>query len=346
MLRKSCAVLAAAALALPGVPARAQTAPAAPPAPPATAPALPANAVAATVNGQPIPESAVQRGLQRVAPARRAEARTEILNYLIENELVEQYLKQMQIAVDPKDVDKKLDDIRAEITKKGNQWEAWLQRMQLSEAELKQHITADMRWDKYAGGVANDKVLRELFDAEKDRFDGTLVRARHILLKPRTADPKDVEAVKAQLRSVKEQVEGKAAEEVAKLPPTTDPLARKKAALAAAEKEFGAVAAKVSECPSKEQGGDVEYFPRGGEMVEPFSKAAFSMQVGQISDVVQTTFGYHLILVTERKESEREVKFDEAKGYVREVYCDRLRESMVTQARPKSRIEITPLPKP
>jgi parvulin-like peptidyl-prolyl isomerase len=342
MLRQSCAVLAAAALSLPAL---AQTPPPTPPPAPA-APAAPANAVAATVNGQPIPESAVQRGLQRVAPAHRAEARKEILDYLIENQLVEQYLKQMQVAVDPKEVDKKLDDIRAEITKKGNQWETWLQRMQLSEAELKQHITADMRWDKYAGGAANDKVLRELFDAEKDRFDGTMVRARHILLTPKADDPKAVEAAKAQLKSIKQQVEAKVAEEVAKLPANTDPLARKKAALTAAEKEFGAVAAKVSQCPSREQGGDVEYFPRGGEMVEPFAKAAFSMQVGQISDVVQTSFGYHLILVTERKEPEREVKFEDAKGYVREVYCDRLREAMVKEARPKSRIEITPLPKP
>jgi len=82
MLRKSCAVFAAAALSLPGLPALAQTPPAAPPPAPVT-PAAPANAVAATVNGEPISESAVQRGLQRVAPAHRDNARKQILDYLI-----------------------------------------------------------------------------------------------------------------------------------------------------------------------------------------------------------------------------------------------------------------------
>ena len=59
--------------------------------PPAAAPAAPAaptpapNAVAATVNGQPILEGAIQRGLKRVPPARHAEARPEIPNYLSEN---------------------------------------------------------------------------------------------------------------------------------------------------------------------------------------------------------------------------------------------------------------------
>jgi peptidyl-prolyl cis-trans isomerase C len=344
MLRKSCAVLATAALSLPGA-ALAQMPPAAPPAAPALS-AAPTNAVAATVNGQPIAEVAVQRGLQRVAPASREKARPEIINYLVENELIEQYLKQAQVAVDPKEVDKKFDEIHTEITKKGNQWDAWLQRMQLTEAELKQHITADMRWDKYACGAANDKVLRELFDANKDMFDGTLVRARHILLTPTADDPKAVEEAKTQLKSIKQQVERKIAEELAKLPANADPLARKKAALAAAEAEFAAIAQKVSKCPSKEQGGDVDFFPRAGEMVEPFSRAAFALQPGQISDVVQTAFGYHLILVTERKEPQREVEFEEIKAEVREVYCDRLREALVTQLRQKSEIVIKPAPKP
>ena len=68
-------------------------------------------------------------------------------------------------------------------------------------------------------------------------------------------------------------------------------------------------------------GGDINYFPRNG-VVKPFAKAAFAVPAPyQMSDVVQTPFGYHLILVTDHKAG-IEVKFEEAKDQVREVFCD------------------------
>src|SRR5262245_55348191 len=99
------------------IPVLAQQAPTTLPRPAAapTTPASPAaapNAVAATVNGQPILESAVQRGLKRVPPARHAEARPEIINFLIDNALLDQYLQQMRIAVEAKDVDKRIEQMK------------------------------------------------------------------------------------------------------------------------------------------------------------------------------------------------------------------------------------------
>jgi len=84
--------------------------------------------------------------------------------------------------------------------------------------------------------------------------------------------------------------------------------ARKKAETVLAEvrkpdADFAALAKQNSTCPSKERGGDLGFFPRQGQMVEPFAAAAFALQVGQISDVVETPFGYHIIKVTERKEA-------------------------------------------
>src|SRR5262249_22326077 len=101
--------LAALFLALPRASAVAQT-------PPPNA-AAPATGVAATVNGQPISEAAVQRGLERVPPARRAEKRAEVLNVLIDNALVDQYLLQLQVAADPKEVEKRVAEMKAELAK-------------------------------------------------------------------------------------------------------------------------------------------------------------------------------------------------------------------------------------
>lgn len=62
--------------------------------------------------------------------------------------------------------------------------------------------------------------------------------------------------------------------------------------------DFGAVAREVSDCPSGAEGGDLGQF-RPGMMVASFDQAAFSLQPGEMSGVVETPFGYHLILRTE-----------------------------------------------
>src|SRR5207245_4069050 len=129
---------------------------------------------------------------------------------------------------------------------------------------------------------------------------------------------------KLQLLRFRQQIEETAAKEVAKLPPSTDNLAREKARNAAVENAFAELARQVSACPSKEKGGDLAWFRRVGNMVEPFAKAAFALKPFQMSDVVTTKFGYHLILVTERKPG-AEAKFDEVKDVVKDVYGVRLR---------------------
>ena len=60
------------------------------------------------------------------------------------------------------------------------------------------------------------------------------------------------------------------------------------------EETFSKLAIEYSACPSGKQGGNLGTFGRG-QMVKPFEDAAFGLEVGQISEPVQTQFGYHLI---------------------------------------------------
>jgi len=96
---------------------------------------------------------------------------------------------------------------------------------------------------------------------------------------------------------------------------------------------FGEAAKKYSKCPSKEQGGDLGYFTRG-KMVPEFEDAAFSMEKNQVSKPVKTQFGYHIIKVTDKKDSFIQ-PLDEVKSYIRnrllsmkqqEVYTEKINE--------------------
>jgi len=62
--------------------------------------------------------------------------------------------------------------------------------------------------------------------------------------------------------------------------------------------DFAELARQHSDCPSGEDGGDLGKFPRDA-MVPEFDQAAFALEPGQVSDVVETAFGYHLIQRTE-----------------------------------------------
>jgi peptidyl-prolyl cis-trans isomerase D len=125
------------------------------------------------------------------------------------------------------------------------------------------------------------------------------VRASHILLK---TEGKDEAAVKARAEALLKQVKGGA--------------------------DFAALAKKLSEDEvSKAQGGDLDYFGRG-RMVKEFEDVAFALPVGQISDVVKTPFGFHVIKVTDKKPESRR-SLDE----VRQQITDQLaQERAQTQA--------------
>ncbi len=315
-------------------PAAGGVVPAAAPSPP------PANAVAATVNGHNIPELAVYRALARENPKRRDEARKEVIGFLVDNALVDQYLVQMKIQVDPKEIEDRVAELRKEAAKDGKELGKVLESVFLTEQELRVQLLAALRWDKFFAQQAPEKVLRDFFDKNKTMFDGSQVHARHILIEPGA----NAEQAKTRAGALRQQLEAQVAQAWAKAPANADKLEVEKEKTRLLLEIFAKTAADHSMCPSKAEGGDLGFFPRAGAMVEPFARAAFALRPNQMSDVVPTEFGYHIILAVDFKPG-KEVKFEEVKPFVHEIYSDRLRDAVVAAMRPRAQITIHPAPK-
>src|SRR5262249_47039387 len=156
-----------------------------------------------------------------------------------------------------------------------------------------------MRWDRFAMSQATDQAVLALFNSNKTLFDGSLVRARHILVAPPAGDSQAQAVAKNRLIAIKADVMKRSTQAGPKLPAQTDNVEKEKTRNKAIEDAFGEFAGKESTCPSKSQGGNLGWFPFSS-MVETFAKAAFALRPFEMSDVVTTQFGYHLILVTDR----------------------------------------------
>jgi len=106
--------------------------------------------------------------------------------------------------------------------------------------------------------------------------------------------------------------------------------------------DFAALAKENSTCPSSQQGGDLGYFSKG-QMVPAFEKTAFSLKPGEISDIVETQFGYHIIKVAEKKPAET-VPFKEAQSRIEEFLKGQKLNAAVgeylSEARKTAKIEI------
>ncbi len=126
----------------------------------------------------------------------------------------------------------------------------------------------------------SDKELEKYYQEHQQEFQQPKqVRARHILLK----DEKTADQVLARLKK---------------------------------GEDFAKLARENSTCPSKSRGGELGFFTRQ-QMVKEFSDAAFALQPGEISPVVKTQFGYHIIQVEEVKKG-RQQSFAEVKEQLRE----------------------------
>jgi len=295
---------------------------------PNTPAASDADNIAVTVNGVGITEGEIEKliapQLAKIAkqaaqlpPAfavqYRKQLREQILERLVCAQLLEQKIKEANIAVTEEEVMSKVREI-ASSQKEPLSLEDFRKKIEeygLSFEDVKEDVRRGLSHEKFMdmqwGGKINvtEDDAKKYYDENPKRFETPeQIRASHILIKPAladpNADPNEAKATaKAKIQELLKQIKDGA--------------------------DLAELAKANSDCPSAPDGGDVGFFPRG-KTTPPFEKAAFELEVGQISDIVETEYGYHIIKVTDHQDA-GVVSFEQAKeGIIKQLTEDKQRE--------------------
>lgn len=270
--------------------------------------------VLVVVNGQPITERDLDRLLRtrQVPEAMWAGARERFLEQLIDARLIQGFLDSRQTVAVKEEVDEQVRRIREFAAKEGDP-DKILSAMGYTEKSLRDEFALPLAWKRHVNRVVPANKLKEYFAEHRQEFDGTKVRASHILIR---------------VTAPRESDEWKTAEE--KLRQLRVQIVQKKLTFADAAKAN-------SDGPSKESGGDLGYFPYSGKMSDEFSRVAFGLKVGEISEPFRSRFGVHLCLVTDRQPGE--LSLEDVRDEVFARIAQELWDKTVAELRASTKIE-------
>lgn len=256
-----------------------------------------ASTIKVTVNGKPITNEDYEKNLNQMIEMYEAENGADIWEQEIEpGKNFRQYLEEMVLesmildivledeaikaglTVDEEEFNNSLSQYKEYFTSE-EEYNNFLKSSGMTEDFLKEALRKEILIDKFLAIQSEeidkleptDEELKALYEDKKTMFD--TVQASHILV--------DEEKL---AKEIKQKIDN--------------------------GEDFAELAKEYSTCPSSEYGGDLGYFAKG-EMVAEFSDVAFNMEIGQISEPVKSKFGYHIIKLTDKKNSYDDIDREE-----------------------------------
>jgi peptidyl-prolyl cis-trans isomerase C len=247
---------------------------------------------AAVVNGAVITQDQFENELGQVnqeflkqgktlTESQLMEIKKSVLETLINRELLFQESQKTGIHIEEEVIQDQLEAVKKRFPNQ-EEFEKALKPMKLTENDVKSQIGRALAIRELINKQIIQKIMipdqesRIFYDTHPEAFkQPEEVRASHILaeVKP-NAEKSEKSKAMEKIKKVQKQLgEGDGFAELAK---------------------------KYSDGPSKTKGGDLGYFKRG-QMVKPFEDTAFALEPNQVSDIVETDFGYHLIKVLDKR---------------------------------------------
>jgi peptidyl-prolyl cis-trans isomerase C len=303
--------------------------------PPAAAPPKPVPAqlpaVIARVNGEPVKKEDFDRIIhtmearagQPIPPDRRDEILRGAIDQLVVYTLLSQESRNRGIKVEDAEIDAKMAQLRGQFPTQEAFDKALKERGMTADglrkdARVDIGVTKLMEAETAALPGPSDLEAKTFYEKNPDRFkQDESVRASHILIRvDEKADAAAKKKARAEIDAVLKQAKAGA--------------------------DFAKLAQQHSQDGSAAQGGDLNYFPKG-QMVPAFDKVAFELKPGQMSDVVTTQFGYHVIKVTDHKPG-RTVPFEESSQQIKQFLTEQKKqqhtEAFIDGLKKKAKIEV------
>ena len=264
-----------------------------------------------------------QNGGRSVPPERRDEIYRGLLDNLVSIRVLRQEVADRHMTASDADIAAHINQLRKQFPSEAAFKQA-MAMQHVSQEKLRDDARMDLLVNRLLENEINSKLsvkpgdISAFYEKNPDKFkQSESVHASHILIiVPPGADAGTKAAAKGR------------AEEALKA--------------ARGGKDFAALARQYSQDGSAQRGGDLGFVLRG-QTAPAFENAAFALQIGQISDVVETPFGFHIIKVTERRPG-RAVPFPEAAAQIQQYLEQQQRQALgktfVDGLKAKHKVEI------
>jgi len=226
-----------------------------------------------------------------------------MLDQMIDIEAVCEQARKEKLVPTTEEVDKAFDDLKKNIDA-DKEYKNQLKEMGIDDTYLRNQQEQDLTIQKYKENFdknvkITDEEMKKYYEEHKKDYYKDEVKASHILIS--TVDDNGKPLSEAKKKEAK-----KKAEEVLKK--------------AKSGEEFSELAKEYSDDPgSAANGGDLGYFTKG-QMVQPFEEAAFSLKPGEISGLVESEYGYHIIKVYDK--IDKQLSFDEVKDQIKKTLIE------------------------
>lgn len=262
-----------------------------------------ANDVAVSVDGNILKKAELEKKLKEKLNAfkdkiptdkikeARANIKKQLMNEFIMQTLLTNEVEKRKIVVTNKEIKTTMDQIKATLPP-DEKLETFMKENKISREYIALGIKVNKMVKQEAGNKTkpSQKEISKFYDENKDKFIiPENAHVRHMLIAFAEKDDDKIKAEKkVKIENLRKEVVDGA--------------------------DFAEVARKNSDCPSKENGGDLGVV-RKGQMVKPFEDAVFSQELKVVGPVVVTEYGYHIIQVLERN-PQKTVALEEVKGKI------------------------------
>ncbi len=248
----------------------------------------------------------------------------KVLEKLIEEKLIDQEVKRSGVKVTSKEIEGALEEVKRRNAATQEDLEKALANEGLTLEAYKKEIEKRLQrmklinWAVKVESKAGERELRDFYQKNIDQYrSNESYRPSQILfLVPKEATPEEIREIRKKCEKVLEKVKG--------------------------GEDFGEMALLYSEDISAKDRGDLGYFKKG-ELLPELEKEALRLQVGEVSGIIRTNFGFHIIKLLDRKGG-TPPPFEEVKEKVKADYYEKEMEKAFQQflstLKEKSVIEI------